>query len=210
MFSIYLRFSLIRFRNKRIDEAIKKSASAFSRRQLDEARANFEATSAALELAKYNLERTAVVAPGDGTLGPVELRVGDKIAAFKPVMGLVRAGDARIWGVFQQNGGGAIKVGTDVAIAMRYEPGVVRWSKILEVAPATSGGQTSASAQLVGQGTIGSSEELLVVLEWPEGVSRDGMQVGVVGTATVIGPDSGAIGSLASILIRIKALMNYL
>ena len=95
-------------------------------------------------------------------------------------------------------------------MALSNEPGVVRWTKIIEVSPGTSGGQASASGILMGQSNIGSSGEVLVVLDWPDGLSRDDVSVGSIGAATVINEDSGAIGSLASILLKVKAFMQYL
>lgn len=190
--------------------AVEKNANTFSRQRLDEERSQFDSASATLETAKYNVDRTDVVAVGDGVLGPVELQVGDRTTAFKPVMGLIRTSEARIWGVFDQNGWRAIKVGSGVAIAMLNQPGKVYWAKIAEVAPGTGGGQANLGSRITSQGDIGSSGETLVVLDWPNDLPKDALQPGSVGTATVIGADSGAIGSLAKILIHVKSWANHL
>jgi len=194
----------------RIKTAIEKNPATFSRQQRDEARAKFEAAAAALEIAKYNFNRAVVVAPVEGILGIVPLRVGSKVAAFKPVMAMIRTDEARIWGVFQQNGHQAIKVGADVGISLSSEPGVVHWTKVLEISLGTEGGQVNISAKLVGQSDIGSTSEIVVVLEWPEDLPKDAVNIGTVGTATIIGPDAGAIGSLARILLTVKSYAQYL
>lgn len=136
--------------------------------------------------------------------------MGDKIAAFKPIMAMIRTGDARIWGVFQQNGGQVIEVSADVDISLNSEPGVIHWTKIIEIAPGTASGQKSASAQLLDQGDIGNSGEILVVIEWPDDLPKDAVKVGSIGIATVIGPGSGPIGSLANILLKVKSWAQYL
>lgn len=194
----------------RIKTAVEKNPGTFSRQKVDETQAIYQAASAALEIAKYNLDRAEIVAIGDGILGSVQLRVGDRAAAYKPVMAMIRTGEARFWAVFQQNGRQAIAVGADVGISLSSEPGVIRWTKIIEIAPGTASGQKSASAQLVGQGDIGTTGEIIVVLGWPEGLPKDAVKVGSIGIATVIGPGSGPIGSLANILLKVKSWAQYL
>jgi hypothetical protein len=68
----------------------------------------------------------------------------------------------------------------------------------------------AADARLVSQGDIGSSNDVLIVLDWPEGMSSGTLAVGNVGAATIIGPNAGAIGSLAQILLSVKAWVQYL
>jgi hypothetical protein len=53
----------------------------------------------------------------------------------------MRTGESRIWGVFQQTGNNAIAIGNDVGISFASEPGIVRWTKIIEIAPGTGGGR---------------------------------------------------------------------
>jgi hypothetical protein len=50
-------------------------------------------------------------------------------------MAMMRTGESRIWGVFQQTGNNVIAIGSKVGIAFASEPGVVRWTKIIEIAP---------------------------------------------------------------------------
>ena len=194
----------------RVKTAIEKKANTFIRQRLDEERSQFDNASAAPDTAKHNVDRTDIVSVGDGVLCAVELLVGDHTSAFKHVMGLFRTGEVRIWRVFQQNGWRAKKVGSDVAIAMLNQPGKVYWSKIVEIAPGTGGGQANLASRITSQGDIGSSGEMLVVIEWPRDLPKDALQLGSIGTATVIGTDAGAVGSLASILIQVKSWANYL
>lgn len=203
-------FSIAEATYKRYSTAIERNPGTHSRQQVGEKLAEFEATKATLEIAKYNLDRTEIPALGVGVLGTVQLRVGDKVAAYKPVMAMIRTGEARIWGVFEQNGQQAIKVGADVGVSLSSEPGVIRWTKITEIAPGTASGQKSASGQLLNQGDIGNSGEVLVVLDWPKGLPEDAVKVGNIGIATIIGPDAGPIGSLAQILLMVKAYAQYL
>jgi multidrug resistance efflux pump len=195
---------------KRTITANKNRPDTFSLARVDETRTNFEDASAILEIAKYNLDRTETEAVGQGILGAVRVQVGDRAAAFKPVMGMMRTGEAKIWGVFQQTGNNAITIGSDVGIAFASEPGVVRWTKIAEIAPGTGSGQMPVNARLVSLDDIGISNEVLVILDWPEGMSSSTLAVGNIGAATVIGPNAGPIGSLAQILLIVKAWAQYL
>ena len=77
---------------------------------------------------------------------------------------MIRPGEASLWGVFQQSGLKAIAAEAEVGIALASEPGVVRWTKIIEVLPGTAGGQVSANASLPSQGDVGSSRPRYL---WP-------------------------------------------
>lgn len=194
---------------RRIDTAIGRNSATFSQHQLDQARAGFEAATAATEIARYNLEHTKVLAVGDGQVASVEARSGERIPAFTSVMAMTRLDGMTIVGVFDQNGRPAIKVGARVGIAPRHQPGTVHWTTVNLIQPATDNAQVEAGAMLLGAQNIGASPLFIVRLDWPETLGKD-VRPGLVGSAMVIGENAGAIGGLGKILLQIKALVNYL
>ena len=58
--------------------------------------------STARDLAALNLARTRIVAPTDGTLSDLSLRVGNYIPAGKPVLALIDANSLRVEGYFEE------------------------------------------------------------------------------------------------------------
>jgi multidrug resistance efflux pump len=195
---------------QRLKTAVQRSPAAASAQTVDESKAQFEAASATLAVAQYRLDRTEIFALDDGIIGAMRLQVGDKVAAYTPVMPLIRFGKARIWGVFKQNGLQAIKVGANVGISFRSEPGIIRWTQVTEIAPGIHEGEGHTKSDMVGARDIGTNDELLVVLAWPEGITEKSFKAGVVGNATVIGPEAGPIGSLAKILLIVKSYVQFL
>jgi hypothetical protein len=100
--------------------------------------------------------------------------------------------------------------GTPVEIAFDRIPGRLFSSEVIEIAPGTSAGQIPVGAELLGAADIGSSSEVLVILAWPDGLDRSIASVGSVGTATAFGPEAGAMGILAKVLLYIKMIGTYL
>ena len=80
--------------------------------------AGVAAARSARDLARLNLERTRVIAPTDGRLSDVALRVGDYVTPGKPVMALVDSATLRIEGYFEETKLGAVHVGQRALIHM--------------------------------------------------------------------------------------------
>jgi hypothetical protein len=58
--------------------------------------------------------------------------------------------------------------------------------------------------------TVGTSTEYPVQINLPDGIDRNALQLGKVGTATVFADNAGPIGILANILLWVKAYAAYL
>jgi hypothetical protein len=100
--------------------------------------------------------------------------------------------------------------GTPVRIVLNRRPGQIFDSEVVLVAPATSSGQISVGSDLLGALDIGSSGEALVILAWPKDLDHEVATPGTVGSATAFGPDAGAMGMLATVLLYLKMLGTYL
>ena len=73
---------------------------------------------AALDLARFNLERTLVRAPVDGTVANMTLQPGVYLAAGKPALALVYDQSLRVEGYFEETKLQAVHVGDPVSIRL--------------------------------------------------------------------------------------------
>lgn len=72
----------------------------------------------ARDLARLNLDRTRVVAPIDGRLSDMALRVGDYVTPGKPVLALVDTASLRIEGYFEETKLASVHVGQRATIRL--------------------------------------------------------------------------------------------
>lgn len=190
--------------------AYDRNSNTISEQDLDESRAALAALQARKNRAQYDLDQTVVRAPSDGFVTSVGLSVGDQARPLSPVMPFIASDSSFIAGVFAQNGLDGMAPGTPVRIVLNRKPGQIFESKVVQVAPASSSGQISAGSDLLGALDIGSSGDALVILAWPENLDQAVATPGTVGSATAIGPDAGAMGMLATVLLYLKMLGTYL
>lgn len=194
----------------RIETVIERGSQSVSEQTRDEAKAAFEAAKAKMERAEYDLEQTVVLAPSNGIVTALGATVGDQARPLNPILPYIKSDSAFLAGVFKQNGLAAMPVGTPVSIALDVAPGTIFQSEVLEIVPGTSSGQIPVGSNLLGAADIGSSGEILVVLAWPDGLDKEIAIAGSTGVATAFGPDAGAMGILAKVLLFLKMLGTYL
>lgn len=70
------------------------------------------------DMAALNLQRTRVIAPTDGHLSDLSLRVGNYVSAGKPVMALIDASSFRVEGYFEETKLRRIAVGQPVLVRL--------------------------------------------------------------------------------------------
>ncbi len=186
------------------------NASTVSKQTLDEAQSVLTAAEAQLLQARFERAGVEITAPSDGEVTAVNLQLGDRISAYSGVLPLVRTEQAVVGGIFKQNGSAAIQPGTPVGIAFSKFPGRIFWTEVETELTGMSGGHVQTGATLVDPDSLGKGDELLVRLRWPSGLTTEDLQPGAVGQATVIGDGAGPIGSLAKILLWVRAYAEYL
>lgn len=98
-------------RNKTLGELVAQEVREQSLSKVQEAEAELAQAKIARDLAALNLERTRIVAPTDGTLSDLSLRVGNYASAGKPVMALIDANSFRVEGYFEETKLPGIAVG---------------------------------------------------------------------------------------------------
>jgi multidrug resistance efflux pump len=100
---------------------------------------------AARDVARLNLERTTVLAPCDGLLSDLTLRVGDYVTAGKPVLALVDARSTRVEGYFEETKLARVRIGQRATVRIMGEPRVLE-GRVASIAPAIEDRERGASA----------------------------------------------------------------
>ena len=103
----------------RVAEA--EAALAEARTAIAAAEAQAQEATTARDLARLNLARTRVVAPFDGVLADVSVRVGDAVSPGKPVLALVDTASIRVEGYFEETRLPRIHVGQRATIHLMGE-----------------------------------------------------------------------------------------
>lgn len=165
---------------------------------------------AQLENATWELEQTTVKAPSDGYVSGMSLSIGARAVPLKAVMSFIVAGDTSIVGVFDQAGYVSIRPGVPVHLVFANLPGKVFHSRVGTAAQGIRQGQVAVSGSLFTAEAVGTSTTYPALINIPGDVDPVFVLPGVVGTATVIPEGAGAIGTLASIILWMKAFVAYL
>ena len=97
-------------------------------------------------------------------------------------------------------------LGTPVYIVFNRKPGQIHTSQVVGFSAGTASGQIAVGANLLSALDIGSTSEALAILAWPDGLEKDVATTGTVGSATAYGPNAGAMGILAKILLYLKMI----
>ncbi|AXI45503.1 hypothetical protein C1J03_05295 [Sulfitobacter sp. SK012] len=187
-----------------------KNSAATSQQDLDQALATLEGAQGRKDLAQYNLDQTTVIAPSDGIVASIRVSAGDQARAMNPVMPFIRTDSLVLGAVFSQNGLDAMPIGTPVKLMFDRKPGQIFESSVVSIAPGTSSGQIEGGSALLDALDFGASSEAFALLSWPEDLDRTVATAGSVGSATVIGPDAGAVGVLATVLFYVKMIGTFM
>ena len=113
-------------RNAQLGELVAAETTQQSQAKVDQDAAALAQAEAARDLAALNLQRTVVVAPTDGYLSDLALRVGDYVTVGKPVLALIDAHSFRVEGYFEETNLARVRVGQPVDVRIMGEPGVLR------------------------------------------------------------------------------------
>jgi multidrug resistance efflux pump len=165
---------------------------------------------AQLENAQWELDQTTVRAAAGGYVSALMLSVGARAVPLRAAMSLIVADDIRIIGVFDQNGFRHVRGGAPVKLVFASRPGEVYYSEIADIYRGIGQGQVAVSGTLARVETVGTSTTYPVSIVVPKNIDPDMLRLGMVGTATVITDKAGPIGTLATILIWVKAYAAYL
>lgn len=103
-------------RNRAMPDVIAAEVIEQGRARVEELRAAIGQAVAARDLARFNLERTIVRAPVDGTVSNVSLQPGVYLTAGKPALALVYTRSMRVEGYFEETKLPVIRVGDPASV----------------------------------------------------------------------------------------------
>ena len=112
-------------RNRGLGILVAAEVTEQSDARVAQAEAALAEAMAARDAARLNLDRTVVVAPTDGTLSDLALRVGDYVTAGKPVLALIDSASFRVEGYFEETKLQRIRIGQPVTVRVMGEATVL-------------------------------------------------------------------------------------
>jgi multidrug resistance efflux pump len=113
-------------RDVQLGDLVAAETTQQSQAKVDQDQAALAQAMAARDVAALNLSRTVIVAPTDGVLSDLAVRVGDYVSAGKPVLGLIDSSSFRVEGYFEETKLRSIRLGQPVDVRIMGEPGVLR------------------------------------------------------------------------------------
>ncbi|OZI34375.1 efflux transporter periplasmic adaptor subunit [Bordetella genomosp. 10] len=108
-------------RNRELGQLVSAEAREQSQTKVEQAEAALAQAKVALDIAKLNLQRSRVVAPTDGRVTNLDLRVGSYAAAGRGVMALVDSNSFYVEGYFEETKLPRIKEGDRVSVQLMGE-----------------------------------------------------------------------------------------
>ena len=165
---------------------------------------------AQLDQAQWELDQTTVRAPSDGYVATLALAVGHRAVPLRAALSFIVADGVAIVGFFPQSGFARTKPGAVVRLSFANQPGRVYSTTIAEVIRGVGEGQLAVSGNVARVGQIGMTGDFPARITPPSDLDPDALRLGIVGSATVISPDAGPIGVLATILQWVQAYAMYL
>ncbi|MCJ2183264.1 HlyD family secretion protein [Novosphingobium sp. 1949] len=121
---------------------------ASSRAAVEQALARLDAARNARDLAQLNLTRTKVLAPSDGYLSEVSVRVGNYVNAGSPVLALVDTSTLRVEGYFEETKLPNVHVGQKAVVHVMGENGTLT-GHVYSIARAIEDHDRNASSDML-------------------------------------------------------------
>lgn len=160
--------------------------------------------------ARWKLDQTAVVAPGDGVVTALTLRPGNRVSTLKAAMTFFLLQDRVMTVVFPQSSVHGVKAGDVVRVALRTLPGSAFESTVTSMPIGSAEGTIDGRDRLPSLRELTGGSDFAALLAIPDDIPEDAIRLGTSGTALRITDDAGGIKILAEILFWINKMMNYL
>ncbi len=188
-----------------------KAQIATAQAQVHVAQAQSDTTRAKLQNARWNLEQTTVLSPGDGTMVNVMLRPGYFVTgvAFNEVMTFVDT-QYQVFALFNQNELHQVEPGNEAEITLDTYPGRIVKAHVDSVIWAQSQGQLDASGNLPSTlvpAPPGRFPVKLVVADHDSGLF---LAAGARGAAAIYTEHFTLIHLIRKVLIRTSSYLDYI
>jgi multidrug resistance efflux pump len=160
--------------------------------------------------AKWNLEKTVVVAPADGYVTNVALRRGARVAnlPLSPVMAFIDTSETVMGIEIAQNDARYIEPGQTVEATFKFMPGVIYTGKVDTVLQAISTGQIQTSGQAVTPKAI-EAAPFIVRIALDDAAFANRVPAGAAGEAAIFTSRVKPTHVIRKVLLRQAAILNY-
>jgi len=166
---------------------------------------------ARLDQARFNLEQTVVLAPADGYVTNVALRVGARVAALpiSSVMAFVETGEPILAMQIFQKDLRYIEAGQPAEIAFKMFPGSVYNARVVQVMPASAPGMQAPSGFAAAPVQVVHAP-MWIRLELDDPTLLPGLRVGATGTGAIYTDKGAPTQIIRRVVVRMDAIINYL
>jgi RND family efflux transporter MFP subunit len=201
----------LKFQELRLSQMAQLQASSSGRGfDVEQRQAEVDQLRGQLDKARFELDQTTIRAPANGYVSTMGLEKGERATAFKSVMSFIVSDRIQIVGIFSQNGFQTIKPNADVQFVLANNPGKIYSSTIGDILSGVGEGQLASSGILTRITSFAMTGEYPALINPPKDIDPSALRLGMSGTATVYAPNSGPLGLLGWILLKVRALVLYL
>jgi multidrug resistance efflux pump len=171
-----------------------------------------KAAVAALEQAEFDLENTAILAPGMGVVGDLQLAEGHFASAGQPLATFISAQDVWVRADLRENNLGHIEIGDPAEIALDVAPGRVFNGHVASVSTGVNtgeqarGGLPTADAE---QGWLQDPQRFPVIVRFDDDESRGFRRVGGQASVIVYTGSNPILNLAARLRIRLTTMLSY-
>ena len=165
---------------------------------------------AALQDAKWNLEKTVVRAPADGYVTNVALRKGARVSSLplSPVMAFIDTSETIVGIEIPQIYARYIEPDQEVEVTFKYRPGEIFTGRVEAVLQATSAGQGAVSGTAATPKQIAAAPFVVRVRLDDQEVANE-LPAGSVGEAAIYTDRVKPAHVIRRVILRQLAIMNY-
>ena len=175
---------------------------------VDQRQSEVDQLRAQLDGAKWNLEKTTVVAPAEGYVTNLALRKGARVTGQSPVMAFIDTSDVSLGAEIQQINARYIESGQPVEVTFKTFPGQVYTGRVETVLQAISTGQVTTSGLAVTPSEI-QSAPFVVRIRLDDSALAPRLPAGSTGVAAIFTDHVKASHVIRKVLLRQTAITNY-
>lgn len=162
-----------------------------------------------LDGARWNLDKTTVVAPADGYVTNLALRKGARVTAQSAVMAFIDTADTIVGVEIAQIDARYVAIGQPAEVTFKILPGEVFAGKVEAVLQAIASGQVRVGGTAVAPQQIQSAPFVVRVRLDDAAVARR-LPAGSVGVAAIYTEHVRAAHVIRKVLLRQVAIVNYI
>ena len=163
---------------------------------------------AQLDGAKWNLEKTTVVAPADGYVTNLTLRKGARVTGQSPVMAFIDTSEVVLGAEIAQVDARYIETGQKAEVTFKTFPGQVYTGRVETVLQAIATGQAAVSGLAVTPSEI-QSTPFVVRIKLDDSALAARLPAGSTGVAAIFTDHVKASHVIRQVLLRQIAITNF-